>query len=82
MRITIFLVFAAVVIGTIMLAEPASACVSNQFCLGYILVSMTQLFTHSVAHSNKPSSWPKTNNQPLKKFLSLELFWVPMVSVY
>lgn len=26
MRITIFLVFAAVVIGTIMLAEPASAC--------------------------------------------------------
>ena len=38
MRITIFLVFAAVVIGTIMLAEPASACVSNQFCLGYILV--------------------------------------------
>ena len=35
------------------------------------LVSMTQLLTHSVAHSTNPSSRPKTNNQPLKKFLSL-----------
>ena len=34
-------------------------------------ISMTQLLTHSVAHSTKPSSWPKTNNQPLKKFLGL-----------
>ena len=34
-------------------------------------VSMTQLLTHSVAHYTKPSSRPKTNNQPLKKFLSL-----------
>ena len=40
-------------------------------CLGNLSLSMTQLLTHSVAHSTKPSSRPKTNNQPLKKFLSL-----------
>ena len=37
--------------------------------------SMTQLLTHSVAHSTKPSSRPKTNNQPLKKFLGLVFSW-------
>ena len=31
--------------------------------------NMTTLLTHTVANSNKP----KTNNQPPKKFLSLEL---------
>ena len=36
-------------------------------------VSMTTLLTHTVAHSTKPSFMPKTNNQPLKKFLSLSL---------
>ena len=41
--------------------------------------SMTQLLTHSVAHSTKPSSRPKTNNQPLKKFLSLAYSWVKVV---
>ena len=35
--------------------------------------SMTTLLTHTVAHSTKPSFRPKTNNQPLKKFLSLAL---------
>ena len=35
--------------------------------------SMTTLLTHTVAHSTKPSFMPKTNNQPLKKFLSLAL---------
>ena len=35
--------------------------------------SMTQLLMLSVAHSTKPSFSPKTNNQPLKKFLSLAL---------
>jgi hypothetical protein len=34
---------------------------------------MTQLFTHSVAHSTKPYSSSKTNNQSIKKFLSLVL---------
>ena len=37
------------------------------------VTSMTQLLTHSVAHSTKPSFRPKTNNQPLKKFFSLAL---------
>ena len=36
-------------------------------------ISMTTLLTHTVAHSTKPSFRPKTNNQPLKKFLSLVL---------
>ena len=38
-----------------------------------IWLSMTTLLTHTVAHSTKPSFRPKTNNQPLKKFLSLAL---------
>ena len=33
--------------------------------------SMTSLLTHTVAHSTRPSFRLKTNNQPLKKFLSL-----------
>ena len=36
-------------------------------------VSMTTLLMHTVAHSTTPSFRPKTNNQPLKKFLSLPL---------
>ena len=31
------------------------------------LGNMTQLLKHSVAHSTKPSSRPKTNNQSIKK---------------
>ena len=38
-----------------------------------INISMTTLLTHTVAHSTKPSFGLKTNNQPLKKFLSLAL---------
>ena len=34
-------------------------------------INMTSLLTHTVAHSTRPSSMPKANNQPLKKFLSL-----------
>ena len=41
--------------------------------------SMTTLLTHTVAHSTKPSFMPKTNNQPLKKFLSLLLSWAKVV---
>ena len=33
--------------------------------------SMTQLLMRSVAHSTRPSFRPKTNNQSIKKFLSL-----------
>ena len=36
-------------------------------------LSMTTLLMHTVAHSTKPSFRPKTNNQPLKKFLTLAL---------
>ena len=41
--------------------------------------SMTTLLTHTVAHSTKPSFRTKTNNQPLKKFLSLALGWTKVV---
>ena len=40
---------------------------------------MTSLLTHTVAHSTRPSFRPKTNNQPLKKFLSLAVSWVRVV---
>ena len=32
---------------------------------------MTSLLTHDVAHSTRHSYRPKTNNQPIKKYLSL-----------
>ena len=38
---------------------------------GSIDISMTSLLTHNVARSTRPSFRPKTNNQPLKKLLSL-----------
>ena len=38
-----------------------------------MMLSMTSLLTHTVAHSTKPSFRPKINKQPLKKFLSLSL---------
>ena len=41
--------------------------------------SMTSLLTHTVAHSTRSSFRPKTNNQPLKKFLSLVVSWVKVV---
>ena len=41
--------------------------------------SMTSLLTHTVAHFNRPSFRLKTNNQPLKKFLSLAVTWVKVV---
>ena len=43
--------------------------------------SMTQLLTHTVAHSTRPSFRPKTNNQPNKKFLSLAVTWVKVVKM-
>ena len=43
------------------------------------LSSMTSLLTHTVAHSTRPSFRLKTNNQPLKKFLSLAVSWVKVV---
>ena len=44
-----------------------------------MLVSMTQLLTHSVAHSTRPCSRPQTNNQSIKKFLSLAVSCVKVV---
>ena len=43
------------------------------FWIAICTVSMTTLLTHTVAHSTKRSFRPETNNQPLKKFLSLAL---------
>ena len=40
---------------------------------------MTTLFTHTVAHSTKPTFMPKNNNQPPKKFLILALSWAKVV---
>ena len=42
-------------------------------------ISMTSLWTHTVAHSTRPSFRPKTNNQPIKKFLSLVVSWVKVI---
>ena len=44
-----------------------------------IYSSMTQLLTHTVANSTRPSFRPKTNNQSIKKFLSLGVSWVKVV---
>ena len=41
--------------------------------------SMTSLLTHTVAHFIRSSFRPKTNNQTLKKFLSLAVSWVKVV---
>ena len=38
-----------------------------------IILSMTSLLTHTVAHSTRLSFRPKTTNQLLKKFLSLAI---------
>ena len=45
----------------------------NRCIKGQMLSSMTSLLTHTVAHSTRPSFRLKTNNQHLKKFLSLEV---------
>ena len=39
-------------------------------------ISMTSLLMHNVAQSTRHSFRLKTNNQPLKKFLSLAFSWV------
>ena len=41
----------------------------------YILLSMTSLLMHTVAHFTRPSFRPKINKQPIKKFLSLAVSW-------
>ena len=45
-----------------------------------IVCSMTTFLTNTVAHSTKTSFRPKTNNQPLKKFVSLAVSWVKVVT--
>ena len=40
---------------------------------------MTSLLTHTITHSTRHSFRPKTNNQPLKKFLSLAVSRVKVV---
>ena len=44
-----------------------------------LTISMTSLLTQTVAHSTRPYFRPKTNNQTLKKFLSLAVSWVKVV---
>ena len=51
----------------------------NIFYTMYMYPSMTSLLTHTVAHSTRHFFRPKTNNQPLKKFLSLSVSWVKIV---
>ena len=46
------------------------------------MVSMTQLFTQSVAHFTRPSSRPKTNNLSIKKILSLVVSSVKVVKYW
>ena len=43
--------------------------------------SMTTLLTQAVAHSTRPFFRPKTDNQPLKKFLSLSVNWVKVIEI-
>ena len=51
----------------------------NHLNVNYVIISMTSLLMHNVAHSTRHSFRPKTNNQPLKKFLSLAFSWVKVV---
>ena len=46
---------------------------------GNTYISMISLLTHNVTHSTRHSFRPKINNQPLKKFLSLEFSLVKVV---
>ena len=48
----------------------------------YTEISMTSLLTHKVSHSTRHSFRPKTNNRPLKKFLSLVFGWVKVVKYW
>ena len=43
------------------------------------MLKVTSLLTHDDAHSTRHFFWPKTNNQPFKKFLSLVFSWVKVV---
>ena len=52
-----------------------------EFHDGALSISMTSLLMHTVAHSTRPSFRSKTNNQPTKKFLSLEVTWVKGVKM-
>ena len=52
---------------------------SKRACSSIRYISMTSLLTHNVAHSTRHSFRPKTNNQPLKKFLSLAFSCVKVV---
>jgi hypothetical protein len=51
----------------------------SYYIVVYKYVSMTSLLTHTVVHSTTHSFRPKTNNQPLEKFLSLAVSWVKVV---
>ena len=46
-----------------------------------MIFSMTQVLTHTVAHSTNPSFRSKINNQSIKKFLSLTVTWVKVVKM-
>ena len=54
-------------------------CQKEFLILYYNSGSMISLLTHTVAHFNKLSFRPKTNNQPIKKFLSLAVSWLKVV---
>ena len=57
---------------------------THLYYLGYLWntffrFSVTSLLTHTLAHSTRPSFRLSSNNQPLKKFLSLAVSWVKVV---
>ena len=53
----------------------------NNLWLFRMIISMTSLLAHTVAHSTRPSLRLKNNNQPHKKFLSLAVSWVKVVKI-
>ena len=60
-----------------LVSTPFTICVKCEYLTEFH--SMTSLLTHNVAHSTRPFFKPKTNNQHLKKFLSLAFSWVKFV---
>ena len=63
------LLIAMLVLLVLMGCVSLAVCYKNIRCL--LKSSMTSLLTHNFAHSTRHSFRPKTNNQLLKKFLSL-----------
>ena len=64
--------------STSMTSDVDSLVVEYQYWL-YKIDGMNSILTHTVAHSTMSWFGPKTNNQPLKKFLCFAVSWVKVV---